>query len=194
MGFIERTNASTLFLLPGIGLSDIQLKKYGFISAYVDDANHDIKYESSVFLLFKPKNLETLQYFISKEYKRTTLLKEDYDYDGGYVVMAYSFNKDYYEDYEKFLVGEYSKFSAKYKALFPSYESVRLDGVIKQVNTLSYRVFNKVESFKLYIEREIGMVLPSEAELWGSPYLDSKDLLDIKLIQQNESNLHSSEL
>lgn len=197
MSFKELVNASTMFLLRGLGLHVDILNKYGFISAYVDDVNHDIKYERSVFLLFRPAEIAELNAFIAKEYKRTEFVKEDYDYEGGFVVVAYSFPEKFAEDYNKFLMGEYSKFSDEYKKLFPiNVTIIDEKGKKKQTYDLTYHIFQKSlglrerQSIIVYgsHEDENGNEVPNEmldpdTELWGSPYLTSKDLLDIERIK-----------
>lgn len=206
MSFQELANASTMFLLKGLGLHMPDLNKYGFISAFVDDINHDIKYESSVFVLFKPEILEDLQRFISKEYKRTDFLKEDYDYEGGFVVMAYKFPEKFKLDYQRFLMGQYSQFSKEYKSLFPTMVTVkREDGTTHQTYDVTYHIFNKSKSLRKYLSKKAyGEVaiegtneteplewLDEETELWSSPSLTTKDVLDINKIKEqllNKSN------
>jgi hypothetical protein len=184
MSYKEILNASTLFLLQGIGLDVKELNRYGFISAFIDDINHNIKYESSVFLLFQPHELEDLQQFIRKEYKRTELIREDYDYEDGYTVLAYSFPSKFFPDYEKFLMGEYSKFSDEYKNLFPKYEVITDDkNIPKKTYSLYYHVFTKSNAFKKYFEDKLGVALDEDQEVWSSPDLVKKDKLDIEFVK-----------
>ena len=198
MSFKEIANASTMFLLRGLGLNVNILNPYGFISAYVDDINHDIKYESAVFLLFKPDVLENLQKFIKEEYKKG-LLKEDYDYEDGWVVMVYTFPEQFLRDYERFLMGEYSKFSPEYKALFPEMVNiVDEDGKKFRTYDMTYHIFTKSDPLREYLSKKMfGEVydekkqelvpeqwLDKDAELWSSPYLDGKDVLDIDRIRK----------
>ena len=199
MSFQELINASTMFLLPGLGVDIEKLNKNGFISAFVDDINHDIKYDRSVFLLFKPNQLESLQYFIAKEYKRTSsTLKEDYDYEGGYVVMAYSFPIHYQLDYQRFLMGEYSKMSITYQKLFPQKVLIKMDdGKLQSTYSLPIHVFEKSLALRKHLSKKVygetekdeqGNTEPLElidasTELWSSPDLSGKDLLDINLIR-----------
>jgi hypothetical protein len=194
MSFQELINASTMFLLPGLGVDIEKLDRHGFISAFIDDKNHDVKYDRSVFLLFKPNELENLQYFIAKEYKRKdSCLKEDYDYDGGYVVMAYSFPIEFQIDYQRFLMGEYSKISLKYQKLFPQKVTVkRDDGKLENTYNLAVHIFEKSSSLRKYLSKKVygendeheplGLIDP-ESELWSCPDLLNKDLLDINLIR-----------
>lgn len=187
-----------MFLLPGLGVENNMLAKYGFLSAFVDDTDHDVKYDRSVFLLFKPDTLERLQYFIATEYKRTKLLKEDYDYEGGYVVMAYSFPIEYELDYQRFLMGEYSKISPAYQKLFPEKVTIkRENGKIEQTFNVVTHVFQKSKGLRKHLSKkfygetekdENGNTEPLEwldqdIELWSAPDLIGKDLLDINKIR-----------
>lgn len=207
MSFKELVNASTMFLLRGLGLEVSSLAKYGFISAYVDDIDHDIKYERGVYLLFKPKIVDELQRFLMSEYGKAEGfshgLKEDYDYLGGYVVAAYVFPNKYREDYEKFLMGEYSKFSDAYKKLFPKEITLNYPGgKMERTYDLTYHIFEKSKGLRENLsikvfgskfnkngdEVPIGLLDP-ETELWSSPDLTGKDLLDIDRISKDMANI-----
>lgn len=169
---VKRT-CSTIFLLPGIGLKRQSILKHGFVSAYMDDVNHDVHYENSVYVLYKPEQIEEFQKFLSSEYKRTPLLVEDYDYPGGYVVTVYKFPKEFMEEYDLFLKGKYSKFSKKYMDLFP----VRIDthdpetGMTKMKYSLQYHILNRSDAMKRYWEEKLGMEgeLPEDLEYWKIP-------------------------
>ena len=112
-------NCTTIFLLAGIGLQRQDILQYGFISAYIKDKGHDIHYKDSVYLLYKPSNIEVFQDFLNSEYRRTPLLVEDYDYKGGYTVTVYKFPKEFMREYMLFLEGKYSQFGDRYIRLFP---------------------------------------------------------------------------
>src|SRR5581483_8940044 len=140
-----KKTCTTIFLLPGIGLKRMNLLKHGFISSYIDDKNHDIHYKNSVYVLYKPEQIEEFQKFLQSEYRRTPLLIDDYDYPGGYVVTVYKFPDEFMKEYNLFLEGKYSKFSKKYIDLFP----VRVEvfdpkaGVTKEKFSLQYHIFER---------------------------------------------------
>jgi hypothetical protein len=185
MSFQEIINPSTLFLLTGIKLTTSELKKYGFISAYAKDINHDIFYERPVYLLFKPSDISKMESFIHNEYRKDkTSIKEDYDYPGGYIVLVYSFPEHLEQDYHLFLMGEYSKFSDFYKSMFSDYSKVRFDSQIDPVliPSLPFRIFNKTPDLKEYLESSLGINIDPSQELWSSPSLDGKDCLDISKV------------
>lgn len=176
----SRKTCTTIFLLPGIGLHRKDILRYGFLSAYIDDVKHDVHYENSIYLLYRPDNLLDFQYFLEAEKKRTPLLIEDYDYEGGYVVMVYKFPEEYKWEYEQFMKGRYSSFTKKYIALFPKEIEVinKLGNKERQIS-LQYHIFNRTKAIREFWEEKTGTKLDEDAEMWSSPYLDTKEVLDI---------------
>lgn len=174
-----RLNCTTIFLLPGIGLYRKDLLEYGFLSAYLDDVNHSIHYDRSLYLLFLPEDRDVFQDWLRSQYRNNRLLVEDYDYPGGYVVLVYSFPKQYKNEFALFLEGKYSLFRTEYIKLFPEDVEVtdeKGDRVIRK--SLHYHIYTRSTTIKKYWEDKIGESLPAEAELWGIPDL-SKEVLDI---------------
>lgn len=181
-----RKTCSTIFLLPGVGLKRQNLLRHGFISAYIDDKNHDVHYDTSIYLLYKPEQISEFQKFMTSEYKRTPLLVEDYDYPGGYVVTVYKFPSEFLSEYELFLQGKYSKFSKKYIDLFPSRIEVYdpIDNLNKEKYSLQYHVFGRTAAIRKYWEEVLGYKpgeLPDDLEYWSIPEKE-KETLDINAL------------
>lgn len=175
----KKKNCATIFLLPGIGLVRKDVLEVGFISAYLDDVNHEPHYENAVYLLFKPENMDTFRTFMTIEKLRSAPILEDYDYEGGYVVVVYRFFDKYMPEYQLFLEGKYSKFSEEYIKLFPEQVAIpNADGKIKMEYSLQYHIFNRSNAIKEFWEDRIGQKLDEDAELWSSPDLDL-EVLDI---------------
>lgn len=171
---------STLFLLPAIGLQRKDIIKYGFIDAYLDDVHHEPHYKASLYLLFKPENMEAFQVFLNKEYKRTKLLIEDYDYAGGYVVTVYKIAEEYMKEYDLFLKGKYSKFRKKYMQLFPQVVKIENeDGKSVMETSLAYHIFDRTPSIREYWEEKVGTSLDEEAEMWSKPDIEGVEKLNI---------------
>jgi len=171
---------STRFLLRGIELLKPELIPYGFINAFVDDKDHDPHYEDCVYVLFKPPSLVEFEFFVESEKIRTHLFIEDYDYPNGYVVMVYKFPSKYMEDYRKFLVGKYSKFSKVYKDLFPTEKSGLTSKNIPYKEPSFYaHIFNKSDKMRDYWENRLGVELDADSEYWSSPTL-SRETINIK--------------
>lgn len=184
----KKNNCTTIFLVPGTGLRKKDIVKHGFLSAYLDDRNHEIHHESSVYLLFHPEDITAFQQFLEKEYKRTPLLVEDYDYEGGYIVTVYKFPEKFMEEYNLFLEGKYSKFRKVYVELFPKEVLVTDSKGNKSMEiSLTYHIFTRSEAIKRYWEEKIGQDIPDEMELWSSPDLE-KETLDINNIYKNDQN------
>lgn len=174
-------NCSTIFLLRGVGLDRQSILKHGFISAYIDDINHETHYPHAVYLLYKPKQIDVFEKFIQSEYKRTPLLVEDYDYPGGYIVTVYKFPKEFMEEYQLFLQGKYSKFSKKYTDLFPVLVEVTDEnGNKSEKYSLQYHIFNRTSAMKRYLEEKFGYSdkepLPEGIEYWGCPLIENEVL------------------
>jgi len=177
----DRKNCTTIFLLPGIGHTRQELLPYGFVAAYLDDLQHEVHYEEALYLLFKPEDVPAFQKFLEEEYRKPSLILEDYDYRGGFVVVVYKVDNRYLPEYQLFLQGKYSRFSAEYVSQFPMEILVDLPKGGKVVKkSLHYHIFNRTKEIKDYWERKIGEKIPEDMELWSSPDMD-KEVLDISL-------------
>lgn len=179
----DRKNCTTIFLLPSIGHTRQKLLPYGFLSAYLDDINHSVHYENAVYILFKPEKMDEFHKFLSKEYLKSPLIIQDYDYKGGYIVVIYSINDRFLPDYQLFLEGKYSQFSKEYMKLFPSKIAVdKKNGTKEVVYSLQHRLFNRTKDMKALWEQRIGQAIPENMELWSVPDM-SKEVLDISLYE-----------
>lgn len=110
------------FLIAPFGLSDTtppyKHPDLGFMNAYVDDVHRSFERDDLVYMLFKPKNYLTFNKFTQLLTEKDYLL-DDYDYEGGHVVVVLIFPKEFQKDYKLVLEGKYSKTSRKYQDLFP---------------------------------------------------------------------------
>src|SRR6267378_4800052 len=185
-GDIQKKTCTTIFLLPGIGLKRQNLLKHGFISAYLDDKDHEVHYENAVYLLYKPSQVQEFQKFLTSEYKRTPLLVEDYDYPGGYIVTVYKFPAEFMEEYELFLRGKYSKFRKKYIELFPMKVEMLnpANHMYTEKLSLQYHIFERTDALRKYWEDRLGYrsgELPENLEYWSIPEKE-KETLDINAL------------
>lgn len=176
-----KKTCATIFLLPGIGLKRQNILKYGFLSAYLDDKHHEVHYKNSLYLLYKPEQINEFQKFLELEYKRTPLLVEDYDYPGGYVVTVYKFPEEFMTEYELFLKGKYSKFRKKFVSLFPVKVEVfdEKTGTYKDKFSLQHHIFNKTAAIRKYWEEFLGYKegeLPEGLEYWSIPDIEKETL------------------
>ena len=96
-------------MVPTLKVPKDALRGNGFINAYVKDNRRDDVYKESIYLLFKPTDIDKFREFLDSEYERTKAVIEDYDYEDGYVVVVYQLDNKYNRDYELIKQGRYSK-------------------------------------------------------------------------------------
>ena len=147
------------------------VKRYGFLNGFIKDQDHETSIERPVFLLFKPSNPVGINKFITEEYE-IGLLKEDYDYPGGYIVLLYEFPEEYKADYDLILQAKYSKTSKGFKDLFPEIRSATMsrnkkgEPVEKIQRTFQYMVLHQDPVLKENVENAYGAKLDSDSELY----------------------------
>lgn len=174
----QEKNCTTVFMTAPLGIAKVDLFENSFIGAYIGDVQKsETEYKRGIYVLFRPKDMLTFEQFLYNERERGATVVEDYDYEGGYVVVIYILKPDFANDYEKFLKGNYSKFSMQFRATFP--EKIHIDGT-DQV-TLQQRVFTKDESIREYWEELIGTRIEDGSEVYSSPNVEigSEEWLDI---------------
>jgi len=96
---------ATIFMVPTLKVPKDSLKDNGFINAYIEDDMSDTKYKDCIYVLFKPNDIDLFKDFLDSEYERTKQIVEDYDYDEGFVVVVYSLNKKFKEDFKLIING-----------------------------------------------------------------------------------------
>ena len=144
---------TTTFLMPMIINLFPNRSKLGFINAYIGDHGHTRRYKEALYLLFSPKFTQTYMKFESI-LEQHPLHLATYDVKRGYVMHVISVPPKYLEDYFNFLVGEYSKFTPEYKALFKK-------------GTNAHMVVHKAPTLKKYWEKRLEMELTSDKELYS---------------------------
>jgi hypothetical protein len=183
---IKKTITS-IFMVPTLKVPKDALKSNGFINAYIKDADKDVQYEDSIYLLFKPENLDKFREFLDSEYERTKAVIEDYDYEDGYVVVVYQLNKKYKKDFMLVKEGKYSKTSDEFQKLFPKIVKIFRNGLNKDEISLQYRIFNKNEDLVEFWEEKLGIQLQSvigkDFEVWEG-WDELKEVLEINKIKE----------
>ena len=114
---ITRTITS-IFVVPTLKINRDDIKDNGYVNAYMVDIRRDVQYENAVYLLFKPDNLDKFREFLEKEYERTKLVLDDYDYEEGFVVVVYQLDKKWKKDFAIVREGLYSQTSKEFQDLF----------------------------------------------------------------------------
>lgn len=180
---IKKTITS-IFMVPTLRIPKNALKNNGFINGYVEDAERDFQYPDAVYLLFLPKDIPKFREFLDDEYERTENIIEDYDYEGGFVVVVYKLDSRWRKDYALIKQGRYSKTSGSFQKLFPKVIKIMKNGLHRDEVSLQYRVFNKTEDMIEYWENKIGIEWDDEFEVWEG-YDKNKEILHINKLKDS---------
>jgi len=169
----NKKTITSIFMLPTLRIDKNDLQQNGFVNAYIKDENREIQYEDCIYVLFKPDNLDKFKLFLDKEYERTETIIDDYDYEGGLVVLVYQLNHKYTNDFNLIKQGKYSQTSNEFQELFPKVLKIVKNGLYKDELSLQYRIFNKTSELKEYWENKIGINFNDKMEVWRT--FDEKD-------------------
>ena len=175
-------------MVPTLKVPKDALRGNGFINAYIKDNRREDQYKESIYLLFRPTDLDKFREFLDNEYERTKAIIEDYDYEDGYVVVVYQLDNKYKKDYDLVRQGKYSKTSANFQKIFPKIVKITRGGLHKDEISLQYRIFNKAEDLVNFWEEKLGIdlqeVMGNNFEVWDG-WDESKEILEIdKIIEQ----------
>jgi hypothetical protein len=178
-----RKNITSIFMVPTLKVPKDALRGNGFINAYIKDARREDQYKDSIYLLFKPENLDKFREFLDSEYERTKSVIEDYDYEDGYVVVVYQLDEKYKNDFTLVQGGKYSKTSANFQKLFPKVVKITRNGLSKDEISLQYRIFNKAEDLISFWETKLGIEFEDDYEVWDG-WDESKEILELDKIKE----------
>jgi len=179
-----KKNITSIFMVPTIKAPKDALRSNGFINGYIKDETGENDYEGCVYLLFQPQNIDKFREFLDGEYERTKDVIEDYDYDGGYVVVVYKLNLDFKKDYNLVKQGKYSKTSDKFKLEFPKVIKILKQGLSRDEISLQYRIFNRTQDLVEFWEDKLGIKFDDDMEVWDG-FDEQKEVLNIKTIKEN---------
>lgn len=171
-------------MVPTLKAPKDALKNNGFINAYVEDSHVEEQHENSIYLLFKPENLDKFREFLENEYERTKSIIEDYDYEDGFIVVVYLLDKKYKKDFFLVRKGEYSKTSKEFQALFPKVIKIVKDGLHRDELSLQYRIFVKSNDLVEYWEEKIGIGFTENLEVWEGFDIEN-EILNINTIKEH---------
>jgi hypothetical protein len=176
---------TTMFIVPTLSINRDKLRENMFINGYIKDGKREIQYENSIYLLFKPENLDRFKEFLDEEYERTKQIIDDYDYEDGYVVVVYTLNEKLKSDFELIKQGKYSKTSARFQSIFPkTFVSTEDPSQYSSKISLQYRIFNKTEDLREYWEDKLGIVLDENMEVW-SGFFEENEILNLEKLIEN---------
>ena len=176
-------------MVPTLQVPKDALRTNGFINGYIKDSNQEIQHKESIYLLFKPTDIDKFREFLDNEYERTKSIIEDYDYSNGFVVVVYQLDEILKKDFELIKQGKYSKTSSIFKTKFPKTILINRGGFSKNEVSLQYKIFEKDEELKVYWEERLGInfetVVGKEFELWDG-WEEKNEILEINKIQEYE--------
>jgi hypothetical protein len=182
-----KKNITSIFMVPTLKVPKDALRGNGFINAYVKDSRREDVYKESIYLLFKPENLDKFREFLDNEYERTKDIIEDYDYEDGFVVVVYQLDDKYKNDFVLVKEGKYSKTSLQFQKLFPKVIKITRNGLHKDEVSLQYRIFNKAEDLVSFWEDKLGIdlieIVGDDFEVWEG-WDESKEILELDKIKQ----------
>ena len=174
---------TTLFMVKPLGIGIEKLDKVGFINGFTEDVDHDCIYEDCVYLLFKPTDMDLFRDFIDNEYERTNNIVEDYDYEGGYIVIVYKLDPRFKDDYQLIRQGLYSKTSKDFQNLFPKIVKIMKNGKHRDEISLQYRIFNRTQDLINFWQDKLDITFSSDQEVWEG-FHQERETLNIKNIKQ----------
>jgi hypothetical protein len=160
-----------------------KLEENNFIGAFSADSRRDVQYEDCVLFLFKPEDMYVFREFLDSEYERTEAVIDDYDYEGGYVVVVYKLREDFKADFALIRLGKYSKTSEKFQALFPRIKRIIINGLYKDELSLQFRIFNKTKDLVEYQENKLNWKFGEDDEVWQG-FIEENETLNIDKIKE----------
>jgi len=183
-----KKNITSIFMVPTLKVPKDALRSNGFINGYVKDLRQEESHENSIYLLFKPHDLDKFREFLDDEYERTKNIIEDYDYENGYVVVVYQLDKSFKKDFQLIKQGQYSKTSIDFQKVFPKTVKIIKNGLRRDELSLQYRIFNKSDELKEFWEEKLGIdfnsVVGKDYEVWEG-FDEEKEILTINNIKEN---------
>ena len=174
---------TSIFIVPTLKIDRYALLENVFINGYVRDVKRLPAYEGAVYLLFQPKDLDKFREFLEEEYERTKDIIDEYDYEGGYVVVVYKLNPKFKKDFGLVKEGLYSKTSPEFQAMFPKIVKIQKGGLKRDEISLQYRVFNKTEDLVKFWEDKLGVEFDEDQEIWHG-FIVEEETLNIDKINE----------
>jgi hypothetical protein len=182
-----KKNITSIFMVPTLKVPKDALRSNGFINAYIKDNRREDQYKESVYLLFKPTDLDKFREFLDSEYERTKAVIEDYDYEDGYVVVVYQLNDKYKKDFNLIRQGKYSKTSVDFQKMFPKVVKIVKNNLHRDEVSLQYRIFTKAADLVSFWEEKLGIdfksIVGEDYEVWEG-WNEEKEILELDKIKE----------
>lgn len=175
---------TSIFMVPTLKIDRDKLKSNEFINAYFIDSCRDVQYKDSIYLLFNPKSIDKFKVFLDDEYERTKTIIDNYDYEGGFVILVYELNMKFKKDFSLIKMGKYSKTSPEFQSMFPKIIKLDRNGIKKDEISLQYRIFNQTDDLKEYWQEKLGVDFNDSMEVWQGFIEENETLFIEKLKEQ----------
>lgn len=173
-------------MVPTLKVPKDALRSNGFINGYIKDLGQESNHPDSIYLLFKPNQLDKFREFLDSEYDRTRSIIEDYDYPDGYVVVVYQLDKNFKNDFKLIREGKYSKTSLEFQKMFPKVIKITKNGLNRDEISLQYRIFNKSDDLREFWEEKLGIdfksVIGEDFEVWEG-FDESNEILQLNKLK-----------
>ena len=170
-------------MLPTLKIPKEPLLSNGFINAFICDRDKEESYDGCIYVLFYPENIDKFREFLDSEYDRTVSVIEDYDHDGGYVVVVYKLNEDFIDDFYLVKKGKYSKTSFEFQEQFPKTVIVQSGSKRTEVISLQIRVFQRHDDLINYWEEKLSIPFSDNMEVWEG-FHKEREILDIIKVKE----------
>ena len=176
-----RKTITSIFMVPSLHIPKDALKNNGFLNGYSRDVIRDVHYENAIYLLFRPEQIDKFREFLDSEYERTKHLIEDYDHNGGFVVVVYKLDMKFANDFTLIKQGKYSHTSPAFQAEFSKVTKIVINGLSRDEISLQYRVFNKTKDLIEFWEKKFDVTFDATQELWNGYNEENETLTEEKL-------------
>lgn len=181
-----RRTITTIFCVPTLHIPKGELMDNGFLNGFSRDEMNENIYENSIYLLFKPQQIDRFREFLDGEYERTKMIIDDYDYPHGFVVVVYRLNMKYANDFKLIRNGKYSLTSPEFQNEFPKVVKIMKNGLHRDEISLQYRVFKKTEDLVKFWEDQFGVSFDDKQEIWEGFREENETLTEEKLREYEE--------
>jgi hypothetical protein len=170
-------------MVPTLKFPTNSLKSNGFINAYIKDEDQDTEYEDCIYLLFNPDDVDKFREFLDSEHERTDNVVEDYDYEGGFVVVVYKLDAKLKKDFDIVKEGKYSKTSNKFQEIFPKAVKLTQNGKHRDELSLQVRIFKKTPDLVEFWEEKLNVTFDKDQEVWEG-WDEQNEILNINKIKE----------
>ena len=158
---------ASLFMMPMFG-GDIDLYLYNslFVNAFIGVKDDKYLGESCLALLYRFSG-STLFLKFEQALRRFTCFREMIDPSPHYVLFVFNIPLRFLDDYNKFILGKYSRFSSELKENILKFHQIDNNSSIGQI-------LYKSKKRRLRMQESLGIEIPKDFELFDIPKLEEE--------------------